>query len=334
MNRISEKTCRARLVCLTTFATIATVASGQSSQAAQAVPLGKESATVQPPAQTLGAVIQEYHTTGIARAVTLGTVIALPFGRAEPIVTCTVLRACIVELEAGEHVIGQPVAGDPVRWSIDSARAGRDGATPLVLVKPRACDITTNLVVPTDRRIYDLTLDSPACARGAINTRPTFVRHVRFYYPDEAVSRLSQASDTASDAMIGIDSIPKVPLELVLRPRSLTDAINRDYRVVRARRGPFGLFGYRLVDFPWQPSSVADDGVRTYVVLPPDAAVHAAPVLYALEDDGSRTMVNYAVRESGGRKIYVADRVVRRAVLVVVTGSSERTLELENRRWG
>jgi hypothetical protein len=110
-------------------------------------------------------------------------------------------------------------------------------------------------------------------------------------------------------------------------------SVNRDYRVVRRRRGPLGLFGHRPVEFPWRPAAVADDGTRTYVALPAGAASHAAPVFYAEEQDGSRTMVNYAVRSAGGRQVYVADRVVRRAVLVLMDGSREQRLELENRAW-
>ena len=94
------------------------------------------------------------------------------------------------------------------------------------------------------------------------------------------------------------------------------------------------LFGRKPVDFPWQPAGVADDGARTFVALPANAAPHAAPVLYAIEDDGSRTMVNYAVRTVAGAPVYVADRVVKRAVLVVMAGSRERKLEIENRGWG
>jgi type IV secretion system protein VirB9 len=281
------------------------------------------------------AALAEYRTSGVARSITSVTVTVLPFGRIEPVVTCTVLRACIVELEAGERFSDAPVAGDPVRWSIDSSRTGPGGQTPLVVVKPRACDVTTNLVVPTDRRVYDLTLDSPPCARGSLNPRSAGVRHVRFYYPDDEM----RAAAPADASLVCAASVERVgdadPIATLLAERAAGDRpVNAAYRIVRHRRGPFGLFGRKPLDFPWQPSRVVDDGMRTYVALPSGAAPLAAPVFYAVEEDGSRTMVNYAVRSVGDTPVYVADRVVRRAILVVMTGSREQRLELENRAWG
>lgn len=288
-------------------------------------------------AAAVNAALAEYRSTGVARPVAFGMVVALPFGHVEPVVTCTVLRACVVELEPGEQLADTPVAGDPVRWSVDGSKAGPGGETALVLVKPRACDVTTNLVVPTDRRIYDLTLDSPPCPRGSLNPRMAGVRHVRFYYPDDTgadappgaapVARL--ASTTRGVGAPPADALSTIEAQAARSGRGM----NRAYRVVRKRRGPFGLFGRKPVDFPWQPAGVADDGAHTFVALPANAAPHAAPVLYAIEDDGSRTMVNYAVRTVAGAPMYVADRVVKRAVLVVMAGSRERKLEIENRGW-
>jgi hypothetical protein len=106
-------------------------------------------------------------------------------------------------------------------------------------------------------------------------------------------------------------------------------APNARYRVVRARRGPFGLFGHKPLDFPWIPRAIVDDGQRVYVVAPPEARPYGAPVLYALEDDGSRTIVNVAVRGD----TLVSDRPFRRGVLVLAAGNREQRLTFENRAW-
>src|SRR5438034_11784048 len=83
------------------------------------------------------------------------------------------------------------IAGDLTRWEVTPAAAGPDGRTTLVVVKPKDCDLTTNLVLATDRRIYDLTLDSPPCratvGRSETNPQDPYARHVRFYYPDQTV---------------------------------------------------------------------------------------------------------------------------------------------------
>ena len=51
--------------------------------------------------------------------------------------------------------------------------------------------------------------------------------------------------------------------------------------------------------------------------------------LYALEDDKSRSMVNFAIRDG----TLVTDRVFRRGVLVVMAGDREQHLVFENRAW-
>ena len=241
---------------------------------------------------------REYHATGVARAVVAGSFITFPYGHAQPTLTCAVLRACVVELQPGEVVLSR-IAGDTERWEIVSAPAGADGRTTLVVVKPHDCDVTTNLVLATDRRVYDLTLDSPPCTRksspGASTTASTptnpqqpYARHVRFYYPDETVAEWTK---------------PQSPAPAQTAPDPLV--LNFHYRVTKDRK------------FPWAPAQVFDDGARVYVKLP-DAARHAdAPALFALEADGTRTLVNYSVV---GGDTYVTDRLFDRAVLVVGAG--------------
>lgn len=276
------------------------------------------------PREAIDAATREYRESGIARAVPLGNFVAFPFGHTHPVLTCTVLRVCVIELQGGEAVVNEPIAGDQARWIIQPAQAGPEGQNTLIVVKPKECDITTNLVVPTDRRIYDLTLDSPPCARRSTNPQQKYVRHVRFYYPDD---------DSASVVASGFNGSPAGRAARV--PGAAYDTasegtLNRAYGVKRERRGPWGLFGRKPLDFPWQPAEMYDDGAHVYITLPREARHHAAPVLYALEDDGTRTMVNYTLDDS----TYITDRVFRRAVVVLASGGRERRLEIENRAWG
>ena len=71
----------------------------------------------------------------------------------------------------------------------------------------------------------------------------------------------------------------------------------------------------------------ADDGAHVYIKLP-DAAKHAeAPVLFTVDGDGSRTLLNYSV--VGGT--YVTDRLFDRGVLVAGIDGKERTVSIEKR---
>jgi len=245
---------------------------------------------------------REYRETGSARTIYEGDVVTFPYGHAQPILTCAVLRACIVELEPGEILLSK-IAGDTERWEIVPAPAGPDGRTTLVVVKPHDCDLTSNLVLATDRRIYDLTLDVPPCkpagAKGAASTSATnpqqrYVRHVRFYYPDELVVAWAKPAP--------VRMAPDVA------------ALNFGYRVKKDKQ------------FPWAPAQVFDDGARVYIKLPGDARHSDAPALFVLEADGGKTLLNYTLLSGD---TYVTDRLFDRAALVAGIDGKERRVVLE-----
>lgn len=249
-------------------------------------------------ADSVDAATREFKATGVARVINEGNFVSFPFGHSQPTVTCARLRACVIELQPGEIVLSR-IAGDLERWEIAPAPSGPDGRTTLVVVKPKDCDLTTNLVLATDRRIYDLTLDSPPCkaapGRSVTNPQDPYVRHVRFYYPDETIAQW--AKPTA----------PKIGSDLT--------QLNFNYDVKRDKQ------------FPWQPAQVFDDGAHVYIKLP-DAARHAeAPALFMLAADGSRTLLNYTVVGD----TYITDRLFDRGVLVSGVDGKERVVTMERR---
>src|SRR6185437_2979854 len=251
---------------------------------------------VAPATDQIDAATRDFKTTGVARVVMEGNFITFPYGHSQPTLTCARLRACIIELQAGEIVLSR-IAGDLERWEIAPAPSGPDGRTTLVVVKPKDCDLTTNLVLATDRRIYDLTLDSGPCrvaaGRSATNPQDPYVRHVRFYYPDETIAQWAKPTP------------PRVEADLT--------QLNFNYDVKRDKQ------------FPWQPAQVFDDGAHVYIKLP-DAARHAdAPALFMVAEDGSRTLLNYTVVGD----TYVTDRVFDRGVLVTGVDGKERTVTME-----
>lgn len=239
---------------------------------------------------------REYQSSGVARTVVQGNFLTFPFGHAQPTLTCTVLRACVIELQSGEIVLSR-IAGDTERWEITPAAAGSDGRSVLIVVKPRECDITTNVVLATDRRLYDLTLDSPPCKARSTNPQQPYVRHVRFYYPDETVATWTKPA-APEPIRVGADVV----------------ALNFNYAVKKDKK------------FPWAPAQVFDDGVRVYIKLPEEARHAEAPVLFALEGDGSKTLMNYSVVDAD---TYVTDRLFDRAALVAGVDGKERQIVIE-----
>ena len=250
------------------------------------------------PEDEITTATRDFLATGVARVVRQGSFITFPYGHSQPTVTCARLRACVIELEPGEIVLSR-IAGDLTRWEVTPAAAGPDGRTTLVVVKPKDCDLTTNLVLATDRRIYDLTLDSPPCrataGRSETNPQDPYARHVRFYYPDQTVALWSRPAPPRIDADVA--------------------ELNFNYDVRRDKH------------FPWRPAQVFDDGAHVYIKLPESARHSEAPALFIVAEDGSRTLLNYSVIGD----TYVTDRVFKQAVLVVGVDGKERKVALERR---
>jgi type IV secretion system protein TrbG len=103
------------------------------------------------------------------------------FGAGLPTVVCAPLRVCMIELQAGERVLGEPQIGDSVRWNISPAMYGTgEETTPVIVLKPQTPGLDTNLLVTTDRRAYYLRLISKA---------DDYVARVAFAYPDDDSSQ-------------------------------------------------------------------------------------------------------------------------------------------------
>jgi type IV secretion system protein TrbG len=248
------------------------------------------------------AAYRDFERSGTARIIWPkqdGGFVLYPFGHERPAVRCPRLNACLIALEPGERLMDEPLSGDTERWIITTSVMGSARLSPLVVVKPQACDIATNLLVPTDRRVYEVSLASDRCETGEPER---FTRQVAFWYPEQMRSQRSVEPATAS--------VPEQP-----DGRQL----NRDYEIDR------GWFLKRK-RYAWIPSEVYDDGVRTYLVLPEEARTGELPILYLLEG-GERQVLNYAMRGD----TLVADRVMERALLAVGTGDGERKVEIVNR---
>ncbi|MGH7027062.1 TrbG/VirB9 family P-type conjugative transfer protein [Brevundimonas sp.] len=185
------------------------------------------------------------------------------------------LRVTTLTLGQGETLVSR-AAGDTIRWQIGEAASGTGAARRThVLLKPLERGLETNLVLTTNRRVYLLDLKSGAA--DAFNAAIAW---------DEA-----EAKGSGGDV-----EEPKAP-EPLMTPQGPLDA---RYRIEpRGRRAR------------WTPSSVFNDGLRTFIAFNADLQVDEAPVLFVLSPDGEAQLVNY--RQQGG--LFVVDRVFDRAEL-------------------
>ncbi|GBR02666.1 P-type conjugative transfer protein TrbG [Asaia siamensis] len=184
-----------------------------------------------------------------------------------------------IALQPGEKLVGSgPVAaGDTVRWIIGDTESGTGAAKRIhILLKPTRPDLTTNLVINTDRRTYHLELRSD---------ERTYMASVSWDYPQDQIVALrgqDRDADLTAPVATGVD----------------LDALNFRYRV----EGD---------EAPWRPLRAFDDGRQVFIEFPTGIAQGEMPPLWVIGPQGDGQLVNYRVH--GNRMI--VDRLFAAAEL-------------------
>ena len=154
---------------------------------------------------------------------------------------------------------GPIAAGDTARWIIGDTESGTGSTARVhILVKPTRDDISTNLVISTDRRVYTIELR----AREAL-----YMPSVAWAYP--AAPRGGRQA---------VAPAPTIPAP---------SARNHRYGLQIQGDSP-----------PWRPVSVFDDGRRVYVVFPAGIAQGEMPPLFVLGADGEPQIVNSRIHRN------------------------------------
>lgn len=198
-------------------------------------------------------------------------------------------RITDIALEPGESLLSVS-AGDTTRWIVGDARSGSGASTQAhVLVKPNAANLTTNLVVMTDRRVYHIELRSVVgSAMAAVSWR----------YPAEMV--LASSPPPPSPAAAASPTAPPF----------LPDQLNLRYRIDGDRPD-------------WRPLAAFDDGRQVFIEMP--AKIHAmeAPPLFVIGDQGAE-LTNYRVVGN----YYVVDRLFTKAELRLGSGWGQKKVQI------
>ena len=188
-----------------------------------------------------------------------------PYGEVIPIITCRPMRMTDVALEPGESIIGLSVSH--------------------IVVKPSQPGISTNLLVHTDKRTYNLDFTATENSQ--------YIRGVAFSYQMNDLTAIFTKSQQ--------NSAGKKPLEDELQLG--TDGVNFDSLYTR-----YTIIDKNRVD--WKPDAVFDDGQKTYIRMPLRFSETPAFYIYL---DKKETLSNYRVK---GR-YYIVDRLFDRAYLKI-----------------
>jgi type IV secretion system protein TrbG len=198
-------------------------------------------------------------------------------------------------LEPGEQLMGEPAAGDTLRWRLGVSTAAIAGAPQThIFIKPTRPGLSTNLTLNTDRRTYFIKLESidGDCMVAVQWTYPQAQPLAPVGAPPASPASPAATTATADAA-----------------------ALNFDYAVEVTKGRP-----------AWKPRAVYDDGVHTFIRFDQSLLHREAPALFVIER-GEMQIVNYRVKES----LYIVDRLFDVAELRL--GQDEQdVVQLRNRR--
>jgi type IV secretion system protein VirB9 len=214
------------------------------------------------------------------------------YGSYTPKVVCRPMYVTDVILQPGERVTGVH-PGDAARWTFTPGKSGPGDAEQVhVLIKPLMSDISTNLVINTDRRTYNLDL---------MSSGTNFIPSVSFSYPMDSLAGwdafMAERKKEGENATALASGYAVNPEDLHL-----------DYEI----RGKDTL--------RWKPVHVWDDGVKTYIQFKRGSALKSveAPVLVVFEHK-KEVLANYRA----ARDMYIVDKVFDSGALIAGTGAAQ-----------
>ena len=248
-------------------------------------------------------LVREFHSGKNGTPPTLGQTGAIVFTYQSyiPKIMCRPMRVTSIILQPGEIVTGV-FPGDTARWTFVPGKSGPAGSEQIhVLVKPIMADISTNIVINTDRRSYNIDLMSSA---------KEFMPSVSFNYPADTMA--------AWDVFIADKQ----------QRRNTETLLSEGYGV-----NPEELnFNYEIrgnENIKWKPIRVWDDGIKTYIQFTSQSTIKSieAPVFVIYE--GKREMlVNYRV----AKDMFIVDRVFSKAGLIAGTGREQARVVISHKK--
>lgn len=254
------------------------------------------------------AAYQSYQKTGKAPHVTTDGFVGFPYDPSQQIyIACEPLHICTILFEQGE-LIKDMALGDTANWDVKTMLAG--GAWPngaeILVIKPKADHLATNLVITTDQRVYNIAL---------MTSDKDYIRQAIFYYPSDTDASIAAAMTEALK-------------EQSQHSQAVVTSLNNGTQVDLGNVN----FDYRISgDNPtWKPTRVFDDGTHTIIQFPSTVASGTLPVLFVLNKDQDE-LVNFRKRtEANGSIDYIVDQVFDKAVLVSGVGSAQSKVIITN----
>ncbi|MDG6882810.1 Type IV secretion system protein virB9 precursor [Phocoenobacter uteri] len=223
------------------------------------------------------------------------------YGSSQPYIVTSIFRVTDIALEPGERVNNINI-GDSIRWDISPTITGSGSNKQVhIIIKPYDKNLSTNLIISTDRRSYHLNLKS---------TSKKYVSNVSFIYPEDLNEQI---------AKINADRQKHIERTTLPDGSGNIDNLNFEYNISG--------------NASWRPIRVYDNGQQTTIQMPNKISTGDAPALLVLKNSGSifksdtTAVVNYRVINNK----YIVDGIFNKVILVSGVGSNQQKITISKK---
>ena len=223
------------------------------------------------------------------------------FGRAQPTIVCAPLYVTDIALQVGETINSLQI-GDAVRWSLEPMMSGGPAGDRVhIIVKPKDVGLQTNLIVATNKRVYNLRLKS---------TKNQYLPAVSFSYPEVQAAKWHMENTQKLEAQKR-ETIPQTGERLS----------NLDFE--------YGIDGNAV----WRPLRVYNDGTKTYIDMPPTIESQEVPTILTLRGEGGlfsdeeTEIINYRYQNQR----FIIDGVPETLILISGVGSEQQRITVSRK---
>lgn len=246
------------------------------------------------------AAVKRYQQTSAVEPIIAGNDLVLfPYGLSPSKLACAFLTTCSIELQENEHIQSMH-PGDSQRWWFGETVTGSgESLKPVVIVKPLVKEeISTNLLISTDRRVYTIQLQS--VMEGAYTPR------IGFFYPQEpqTIKTHGAPQDSFNQSVVDENKVDMSLKEIA--------QWNFLYKVKGSK------------DVSFYPKQVFDNGKKLFIQMPDGIQFKDIPVFFAVGPGGVREVVNYRFKDG----VYVIDGLVKTGVLLLNTNGKEEKVTI------
>ena len=228
--------------------------------------------------------------------------LVIAFSTYIPKIVCRPMYITDVILERGEEITGiHP--GDTSRWTFTPGVIGEGANRQIsVLIKPMMADISTNLIIMTNRRRYHLDLMS-----SSTNYMPS----VSFTYPQDGMRQWDEFIRVRNEERARVD------IEMSTGHNINPEDLHLSYSIEGGD------------NIRWKPINVFDDGVKTYIRFPSRSTIRSveAPIFVVFERR-REIIVNYRFVED----MMIVDRVFDVGGLIIGTGAAQTRVTIRRLR--